>query len=93
MVWCGQQRPMHVSRWVARVVAAIQVIVKYASIVLAPENPEYKGGVWHVEGMKNESIVASAIAYLRCDNITTSRLSFRSMVDNPHYEQDGTLSV
>lgn len=73
----------------------IQVIIKYASIVLTPENPEYKGGVWHVEGMKNESIVASAIAYLRCENITTSCLAFRTMVDEPEYEQNGahTLSI
>lgn len=68
----------------------VQVIVKYASIVLKPESPEYKGGVWHVEGTKNENIVASAIAYLRCTNITTSRLAFRSMVDEPDYEQGGT---
>ncbi|NJR41570.1 MAG: DUF4246 domain-containing protein [Akkermansiaceae bacterium] len=67
----------------------LQVIVKYASIVLTPEVPEYQGGVWHVEGMKNESIVASAVAYLRCDNITTSRLAFRSMVNEPDYEQHG----
>ena len=69
--------------------AVVQVIVKYASIVLTPEAQEYKGGAWHVEGMKNESIVASAIAYLRCENTTTSRLAFRSMVDNPEYEQGG----
>jgi hypothetical protein len=39
--------------------------------------------------MLNERIVASAVAYLRCDNITTSRLAFRSMVDEPNYEQNG----
>lgn len=71
----------------------LQVIIKYASIVLTPDNPEYKGGVWHVEGMKNESIVASAIAYLRCDNITTSRLAFRTMVDEPEYEQSDHQGV
>ena len=70
----------------------IQVIVKYASIVLTPEAPEYKGGAWHVEGMKNESIVASAIAYLRCENTTTSQHAFRSMVDEPDYEQSGAAS-
>ena len=69
--------------------AVAQVIVKYASIVLTPEAPEYKGGAWRVEGMKNESIMASGIAYLRCENTTTSRLAFRSMVDNPVYEQAG----
>lgn len=69
----------------------MQIIVKYASIVLTPENAEYKGGTWHVEGMRNENIVASAIAYLRCDNVTPSRLAFRSMVDEPVYGQYGTL--
>ena len=28
----------------------IQCIVKLANIVLTPENPEYPGGKWHVEG-------------------------------------------
>lgn len=70
-----------------------QVIVKYASIVLTPEAPDFKGGAWHVEGMKNENIVASAIAYLRCENTTTSRLAFRSMVDEPNYEQGGASSL
>jgi len=29
----------------------LQVIVKLANIVLTPENPEYPGGNWHVEGL------------------------------------------
>jgi hypothetical protein len=28
----------------------VQCIVKLANLVLTPENPEYPGGVWHVEG-------------------------------------------
>jgi hypothetical protein len=28
----------------------LQVIVKLANIELTPENPEYQGGTWHVEG-------------------------------------------
>ena len=68
---------------------AVQVIVKYAEIVLTPERPEYGGGVWHVEGMENEAICASCIAYLASDNITESRLHFRSMVADPDYEQNG----
>ena len=28
----------------------IQTIIKLANIVLTPENPEYSGGKWHVEG-------------------------------------------
>jgi hypothetical protein len=41
----------------------LQVIVKLANIVLTPEKPTYPGGSWHVEGMKNEHIVASGIYY------------------------------
>lgn len=61
----------------------MQVIVKYAAIELTPEHPEFSGGAWHVEGMRAESIVASAVAYLRCENITASLLEFRSMVEAP----------
>ena len=71
--------------------AAAQVIVKYAEIVLTPERPEYGGGVWHVEGMENEAICASCIAYLASDNITESRLHFRSMVTDPEYPQNGSI--
>jgi hypothetical protein len=67
----------------------VQVIVKYASIVLTPQQPRYAGGSWHVEGMINEGIVASAICYLHNDNITESRLAFRSMVDEPDWRGHG----
>ena len=62
------------------------MIVKYAEIVVTPERPEYGGGVWHVKGMENEAICAFCIAYLASDNITESRLHFRSMVTVPDYE-------
>uniref|UniRef100_A0A914DFT8 Uncharacterized protein n=1 Tax=Acrobeloides nanus TaxID=290746 RepID=A0A914DFT8_9BILA len=39
----------------------LQVIVKLSNIHLTPEKPRYPGGVWHVEGMLNERIVASGI--------------------------------
>ncbi|KAH8918134.1 hypothetical protein BT69DRAFT_1338461 [Atractiella rhizophila] len=42
-----------------------------ASIHLTPENPTYEGGKWHVEGMRNERIVATGI--------------WRT--DRPHHEQ------
>ncbi|CAE6506779.1 unnamed protein product [Rhizoctonia solani] len=67
----------------------IQVIVKLANIHLTPENPEYSGGSWHVEGMKNEAIAASGIYYYDEENITESRLAFRTAVAPPYrYEQD-----
>jgi hypothetical protein len=28
----------------------LQIIVKFANIMLTPEKPEYNGGTWHVEG-------------------------------------------
>ncbi|KAL9015696.1 MAG: hypothetical protein Q9185_006922 [Variospora sp. 1 TL-2023] len=34
----------------------LQIIVKLANIHLSPENPEYPGGSWHVEGQANESM-------------------------------------
>ncbi|KAI0750435.1 hypothetical protein C8Q74DRAFT_1211997 [Fomes fomentarius] len=58
----------------------IQVIVKLANIVLTPENPQYPGGAWHVEGMANENIVATGLYYYACENITESRLDFRTVV-------------
>jgi hypothetical protein len=51
--------------------------VKLASIELTPENPKYPGGSWHLEGMKNEHIVATSIYYYDVDNTTSSHLSFR----------------
>ncbi|KAJ3086168.1 hypothetical protein HK102_013455 [Quaeritorhiza haematococci] len=68
----------------------LQVIVKLANIELTPENPRYPGGVWHVEGMENESIVASRIYYYSCENITTSGLDFRVAVREPDYERGST---
>eukprot|EP01097_Dermamoeba_algensis_P011482 TRINITY_DN8906_c0_g1_i1.p1 TRINITY_DN8906_c0_g1~~TRINITY_DN8906_c0_g1_i1.p1 ORF type:complete len:513 (+),score=136.73 TRINITY_DN8906_c0_g1_i1:65-1603(+) len=65
----------------------VQVIVKLANIELTPENPSYDGGVWHVEGMQNESIVASGIFYYHSENITESRLAFRQAIVEPEYDQ------
>ncbi|KAF9427289.1 hypothetical protein BGZ94_005172 [Podila epigama] len=65
----------------------LQVIVKLANIELTPENPKYDGGVWHVEGMANENIVASGIYYYHSENITETRLNFRMAVQEPPYEQ------
>ncbi|KAJ6558159.1 hypothetical protein B0H19DRAFT_1150150 [Mycena capillaripes] len=67
----------------------IQCIIKLANIHLTPEQPEYEGGSWHVEGMINESIAASGIYYYDEENITESELSFRVPVGEPEYhEQD-----
>ncbi|KAG9100700.1 hypothetical protein FRC07_010390, partial [Ceratobasidium sp. 392] len=69
----------------------VQVIVKLANIHLTPEKPEYAGGSWHVEGMSNEAIAASGIYYYSEENITESRLAFRTAAEIPmSYEQDDT---
>lgn len=65
----------------------LQVIVKLATIHLTPDRPEYAGGSWHVEGMMNERIVSTGIYYWDSENITESRLSFRTALDDPDYEQ------
>ncbi|MER5480613.1 DUF4246 domain-containing protein [Streptomyces sp. NPDC002734] len=66
----------------------LQVIVKLATIHLTPERPEYAGGSWHVEGMENERIVSTCLYYWDNENITESRLSFRTALDEPEeYEQ------
>ncbi|KAK7189146.1 hypothetical protein PSPO01_04733 [Paraphaeosphaeria sporulosa] len=54
----------------------LQVIVKLSSIELTPEKPDYAGGSWHLEGMLNESIVATSIYYYDVDNVTESRITF-----------------
>ncbi|WP_370416366.1 DUF4246 domain-containing protein [Streptomyces fradiae] len=66
----------------------LQVIVKLATIHLTPDQPEYNGGSWHVEGMLNERIVSTGIYYWDSENITESRLSFRAALDDPYYEQN-----
>ena len=71
----------------------LQLIIKLADIVLTPERPSYSGGVWHVEGMRNECIVASAIAYYDQSNIGPSSLVFRTAVSEPDYEQNDDRGV
>ncbi|OCH87177.1 hypothetical protein OBBRIDRAFT_806237 [Obba rivulosa] len=63
-----------------------QVIVKLANIVLTPDKPAYAGGLWYVEGMFNERIIATGIYYYASENISESRLGFRAMVV---YDIDG----
>ncbi|KAJ7982958.1 hypothetical protein DFH06DRAFT_1440513, partial [Mycena polygramma] len=72
----------------------IQCIIKLANIHLTPEDPEYKGGSWHVEAMLNEHIVASGIYYYDEVNISESRLAFRVTTSDPVYhEQNDELCM
>jgi hypothetical protein len=70
----------------------LQVIVKLANIIIAPES-SYDGGNYHVEGMKNENIVASGIYYYTSDNITESILNFRRAVCDPYGYVDSNKAV
>ncbi len=71
----------------------LQVIVKLVNIILTSSNPKYPGGVWHVEGMENEHIVATGIFYYYNSNITQSNLQFRTVVSEPEYDQDDYYGV
>ncbi|KAI0786665.1 hypothetical protein C8Q75DRAFT_261835 [Abortiporus biennis] len=64
----------------------LQVITKIGSILLTPERPDYSGGNWHVEGMANERIVATAIYYFDSENIEGDRLEFRQAVELDTYD-------
>ena len=69
----------------------LQIITKLANIHLEPsEGPnaiegkeKYHGGSWHVEGMRNEHIVATGIYYYDQENVTESKLAFRMLVGEP----------
>ena len=71
----------------------LQVIVKLCNIVLTPTSPRYEGGVWHVEGMRNELVVSSGIAYYDQLNISDSHLAFRTAITEPEYEQGDDRGV
>ncbi|KAF2746622.1 hypothetical protein M011DRAFT_526736 [Sporormia fimetaria CBS 119925] len=76
----------------------LQVVVRMISIELTPEKSEFPEGAWHVEGMINEHICATALYYLDDENVTDSSLSFRIQTssylstDDPHYQvQQGSF--
>ncbi|KAF3805339.1 hypothetical protein GCG54_00006282 [Colletotrichum gloeosporioides] len=77
----------------------IQVIVKLANIHLTPEKPTYDGGSWHIEGLLNEHICATALYYYDNENITESRLAFRTKSNREdltlelQYEQSDFYSI
>ena len=60
-----------------------QVIVKISNIKLTPEKPVYCGGVWHLEGMPYENIIATGIYYYKINNISSSHLEFRREMEYP----------
>ncbi|KAJ3498003.1 hypothetical protein NLG97_g1461 [Lecanicillium saksenae] len=77
----------------------VQVIVKMANIYLEPGSDGYPGGSWHIEGQLNEHIVSTALFYYDSDNITESKLAFRTAADAEglctsfDYEQGDHLTI
>jgi hypothetical protein len=71
----------------------VQVIVKIAEILLTPDNPRYTGGVWHIEGTPAEKIVGTGLYYFACENIKDSRLTFRTEIEEPEYDQNDSAGV
>ncbi|KAF9774553.1 hypothetical protein IL306_007417 [Fusarium sp. DS 682] len=67
----------------------LQVIVKMASIELTPDKPTFPAGGWHVEGLMNEHIVATALYYLDSENVKPSYLQFRMRTDS--YQEDWNI--
>ncbi|KAL1404890.1 hypothetical protein Q8F55_008501 [Vanrija albida] len=67
----------------------LQVIVKLANIELTPEKPKYNGGSWHIEGQLNERICGTALYYYDNENITPSRLAFRTPADAEGFTEGG----
>lgn len=65
----------------------LQIIVKLGNIHLSPDNPEYAGGSWHIEGQLNEHICASALYYYDSRNVSDSYLAFRELVDRSALEE------
>lgn len=71
----------------------LQVIVKIASTRLTPENSKSTATSWHLEGIREEKIIATGIYYYSFENVTNSFLDFRSVISKPWdipYPQDGS---
>jgi len=69
----------------------LQIIVGMKSIYLTPNSEttsKHGGSKWHIEGLKNERIVASGIYYYDVSNITESRLAFRVQTDDSNMVND-----
>mmetsp|Transcript_37517 Transcript_37517/g.120395 ORF Transcript_37517/g.120395 Transcript_37517/m.120395 type:complete len:577 (-) Transcript_37517:1350-3080(-) len=74
----------------------LQVIVKIASLELDNNNNSagtFAGGTWHVEGVRDEHIVATACCYVDSENVRGGDLHFRTAVREPGYEQSDDRGV
>lgn len=69
----------------------LQIIVQVTSIDLMPNHPTYSGDrEFHVAGMLNEHIVASAVYYYDVQNIDDAKISFEQEagIDNLSFNVD-----
>lgn len=79
--------------------SGVQVIVKLANIHLTPDDPSYEGGSWHLEGLMNEHICATALFYYDSDNIKDSYLELRTAANREDlcvdfgYEQNDNINI
>ncbi|KAK4085549.1 uncharacterized protein Triagg1_539 [Trichoderma aggressivum f. europaeum] len=75
----------------------LQFIVKLSEIHLTPENPEYAGDLWGVDGWRNEHIVSTAFFCYDSDNVTDCHIYFDTAILSgdlytvPHPESDDLL--
>ncbi|TFK41976.1 hypothetical protein BDQ12DRAFT_677465 [Crucibulum laeve] len=76
----GLERRKHITTLRGR---NLQVIVDVSEIRLSPNGPSYQGSQWHVEGMRNERVVACGVHCLSVDNVTPSSIQFRMAVTYP----------
>ncbi|KAL6825951.1 hypothetical protein J3E69DRAFT_381039 [Trichoderma sp. SZMC 28015] len=58
----------------------LQFIVQLTEIHLTPENPEYKGDLWDVDGWRNEHIVSTAFFCYDSDNVTDCHIYFDTAI-------------
>ncbi|WDK23650.1 hypothetical protein CGRA01v4_14942 [Colletotrichum graminicola] len=68
---------------------SIQVIVKLSALYLTPESPICSTeDEWALDGVPNEHICATAIYVFDDNNVTDTRISFRSRFDGLELEQE-----
>lgn len=80
--------PRHVNLRADHAGEGLQVIVELFNIHLTPDQPEYPGGNWHLEGSLNERICASALYCYDNENVTDNYLSFRESTNEEHLDPD-----
>ncbi|GBE77342.1 hypothetical protein SCP_0102150 [Sparassis crispa] len=64
----------------------LRLIVRVTDIRVAPGGPVYTGTPWHVEGMRNENIVACTMLCTSMTNLVPPSLEFRMAITAPRME-------